>query len=298
MLAYYVHDLSPFVLRFGPNFGIRWYGFSYVLAFLVGFWLFRRLARKGYSDLPPERAGDFITLAALAGVLLGGRVGYILFYRFDEFLRDPLMALKVWEGGMSSHGGILGLLVFTLIYSRVQRISWTDLGDNLVVVAPLGILFGRLANFINGELWGRPATVPWAVICPKAPLVDDAHRVRVDTLGIFANPRHPSQIYQALLEGALLFAVLFLVRMRIRTPNGILTGLFFVLYAVLRIVGEVFREPDPGAALILGLTRGQFLSLFMIAIGAGFIVQALRKRQYPKRLKEAASGVTPDDRSA
>ncbi len=299
MLAYYLHNLDPFIFRVWGNFGPRWYGMAYVLAFLGGFLLLRVLARRGYTQLRPEQVGDFITWAALFGVMLGGRIGYVLFYR-PEMLRDPLSILRVWEGGMSSHGGMLGLIAFTFYYAWRHKISWTNLGDNLVVVAPIGLFFGRSANFINGELYGRITNVSWAMLFPKE-LLEPQNAVEADR-ALFAahqinpalttpesimsalhdqprlqavirpilTPRHPSQIYEALLEGVLLFTILWLVRTRTRQPDGVLTGLFFVCYAIFRIVVEYFREPD--ASLIAGFTRGQFLSFFLIAIGLAFIV--------------------------
>src|SRR4029077_15089749 len=166
MLAYYVHDLDPLIFRIYDNVGPRWYGLAYVLAFVSSYFLFRHLARRGYADLPVARVGDFITGAALFGVIVGGRLGYVLFYK-PEMLREPLSIFKVWEGGMASHGGIIGLVLFTLYYARRHKLSWTNLGDNLVVVAPIGLFFGRCANFINGELYGRVTTVPWAMLFAK-----------------------------------------------------------------------------------------------------------------------------------
>jgi phosphatidylglycerol:prolipoprotein diacylglycerol transferase len=166
MLAYYLHDLNPFIFRISGNFGPRWYGMAYVLAFACGFGLLRVLAKRGYTQLRTEQVGDFITWAALFGVMLGGRLGYVLFYR-PEMLRDPLSIFRVWEGGMSSHGGMIGLILFTYWYAWRHKISWTNLGDNLVVVAPIGLFFGRCANFINGELYGRLTTVRWAMLFPK-----------------------------------------------------------------------------------------------------------------------------------
>jgi phosphatidylglycerol:prolipoprotein diacylglycerol transferase len=261
--------------------------------------LLRILAKRGYTQLPPEHVGDFITWAALFGVMLGGRLGYILFYR-PEMLRDPLSMARVWEGGMSSHGGMLGLIVFTYWYAWRHNISWTNLGDNLVVVAPIGLFFGRCGNFINGELYGRLTNMPWAMLFPKE-LLEPENAAEADRAVIAAQqidpglttpeaivsglhshpqlrevlrpiltPRHPSQIYEALLEGVLLFTILWLVRTRTRQPDGVLTGLFFVCYAVFRIVVEYFREPD--ASLIGGFTRGQFFSFFLIAIGLAFII--------------------------
>ena len=176
MLAYFLDDFDPFIFRLWDNVGPRWYGFAYVMAFACGFWLLRVLAKRGYTELRVEQVGDFITWAALFGVMLGGRLGYVFFYR-PEMLREPLSIFKVWEGGMSSHGGMLGLIVFTFWYSWRYKISYTNLGDNLVVVAPIGLFFGRCANFINGELYGRLTTVPWAMLFPKE-ILDPAERRR------------------------------------------------------------------------------------------------------------------------
>jgi len=311
-LAYYVHGLSPFLLDFGNGFGLRWYGLAYVAAFFAGYRLYTGLAKRGYSDLAPEQVGDFITGVALFGVILGGRLGYMVFYDWPNFCANPLVFFKFWDGGMSSHGGILGIVVFTFIYSWRKRVSWLNIGDNLVVVAPIGLFFGRCANFINGELFGRVAGVPWAVQFPKelydappetvrlaisgaatlnpewttvAAVVENARlspAIRGQLAGTLS-PRHPSQIYEALLEGALLFALLYLLRTRFRLPNGVLTGVFFVAYAILRIIGEMFREPD--APLTAGLTRGQFLSLFLVAIGAAFLLYAMLKPSWAPKFR-------------
>ncbi|HEV2966035.1 MAG TPA: prolipoprotein diacylglyceryl transferase, partial [Chthoniobacterales bacterium] len=160
MFAYYVHDLDPLIFRLWDNVGPRWYGLAYVLAFVCGYFVYRILAKRGFSDLPVAKVGDFITGAALFGVIVGGRLGYVLFYKPD-MLREPLSILRVWEGGMSSHGGMVGLLAFTFYYAWRHKISWTNLGDNLVVTAPIGLFFGRCANFINGELYGRATNVSW-----------------------------------------------------------------------------------------------------------------------------------------
>jgi phosphatidylglycerol:prolipoprotein diacylglycerol transferase len=217
--------------------------------------------------------------------------------------------LRVWEGGMSSHGGMIGLLLFTLYYAHRHKISWRNLGDNLVVTAPIGLFFGRCANFINGELYGRATRVPWAMQFPKELLdhpteanraiasctsidpslttpeaiVASVHRQPevATTLRSILTPRHPSQLYEAFFEGVVLFAILWFVRTRTRQPNGMLTGLFFICYAIFRIVIEYFREPD--ATLIGPFTRGQFFSFFLIAIGASFIVVAKMHPTYPKK---------------
>ena len=310
MLAYYLHDLNPLIFRIYDNVGPRWYGLAYVLAFISSYLLFFWLAKRGFADLPAERVGDFITGCALFGVIIGGRLGYVFFYK-PEMLREPLSILLVWEGGMASHGGMLGLLLFTFYYSHRHKVSWTNLGDNLVVTAPIGLFFGRCANFINGELYGRITNLPWAMQFPKELLDHPAEADRAiatcaqidpslttpdaiigavyrqpkvaTALRSILTPRHPSQLYEAFFEGIVLFAVLWFVRTRTRQPNGVLTGLFFVLYAIFRIVIEYFREPD--AALIGPFTRGQFFSFFLIAIGIGFIAFAKTQRTYPKKVR-------------
>ena len=281
---------------------------AYVLAFVCGYLVLKYLSRRGYADLPEPRVADFITGCALFGVILGGRLGYVFFYK-PEMLRDPVSIVRVWEGGMSSHGGMFGLILFTLYYARRHKLSWLNLGDNLVVAAPIGLFFGRLANFINGELYGRIATSPWAMQFPKElfdrpaeadaavsrlhsvdpsftspeAIVDAAGRPEVkEVLRSILNPRHPSQLYEAFLEGIVLFAILWFVRTRMRQPNGVLTGLFFICYAVFRIIVEYFREPD--ASMIAGFTRGQFFSFFLIAIGVAYIIAARKHPAFPKRI--------------
>lgn len=309
MLAYYVHDLDPLIFRMWDNVGPRWYGLAYVLAFACSYTLFRLLAKRGYADLPVVKVGDFITGCALFGVIIGGRLGYVLFYK-PEMLRAPMSILRVWEGGMSSHGGMLGLLAFTFYYAWRHKISWPNLGDNLGLSAPIGLFFGRCANFINGELYGRATNVSWAVQFPKEltenmgeaeraiiacrqidPSLNSSdaivaavrHEPQVKELlrGILT-PRHPSQLYEAFFEGIVLFAILWFVRTRMRQPNGVLTGLFFICYAIFRIIVENFREPD--ATLIAGFTRGQFFSFFLIAIGFAFVIVAKLRPTFPKKI--------------
>lgn len=309
MLAYYVHDLNPLIFRLWDNVGPRWYGLAYVLAFACSYALFRLLAKRGYADLPMAKVGDFITGAALFGVIVGGRLGYVLFYK-PEMLRAPMSILRVWEGGMSSHGGMLGLLAFTFYYAWRHKISWLNLDDNLVVTAPVGLFFGRCANFINGELYGRATNVSWAVQFPKelTENVGEAERAIIacrqidpslnssdaivaavrhqsqvkEVLRAILTPRHPSQLYEAFFEGIVLFAILWLVRTRMRQPNGVLAGLFLICYAIFRIVVENFREPD--ATLIAGFTRGQFFSFFLIAIGLAFVIVAKLRPTFPKKI--------------
>src|SRR5437867_12491096 len=209
MLAYYLHSLNPIIFRIYDNVGPRWYGLAYVLAFVSSYVLFLWLAKRGYADLPPQRVGDFITGCALFGVIIGGRLGYVFFYK-PEMLREPLSILRVWEGGMSSHGGMIGLLLFTLYYAHRHKLSWTNLADNLGVTAPLGLFFGRCANFINGELYGRATNVAWAVQFPKELLEDSYVKDRavaaartidssfIDPEQIIQAARHNSQLNDAL----------------------------------------------------------------------------------------------------
>lgn len=296
MLAYYLHHFDPFIVEFANGVGLRWYGLAYVLGFLLGYWLYRWLSQKRLNEVPPDQVADFITWAAIFGVMLGGRLGWILFYGWRDVLENPLNALKIWEGGMSSHGGILGLVLFTFYYARRHRIPWTSIGDSLVVVAPIGIFLVRCANFINGELWGKPTTVPWAVQFPTELPASDRPSLQAiqndpavqEWLREVLPPRHPSQIYEALLEGVLLFLVLWILRTRFRVPRGVITGVFFILYAALRIVGEMFREPDPAWA-VGQLSAGQFLSLFLFLIGGAFVFGGMRHKVYEPALRREPS---------
>lgn len=315
VFAIYVHDLNPIALPIYGGFALRWYGLAYLMGFVAGFLLLKNLAQRGLWVLKPEKTGDFIAACALFGVFMGGRIGYILFYQipktgWEGLMHDPLLIFRVWEGGMASHGGILGLAIFTWVYAKKNEVSWAGLADGLSVVGPLGLFFGRMANFINGELYGRVADgVPWAVKFPMSlaqeseatqgaawqactqidPSLEKAKSLEQlvavarenpkvsETLGEFLQPRHPSQIYEGLLEGLLLFLILYVIRVKWKkAPDGIITGLFFALYAVFRIIGEQFREPD--AAMVGFLTKGQFFSFFMFVFAAAFFADAWRAR--------------------
>jgi len=306
--AHYLHRIDPVIFEITDAIKLRWYGVAYVAAFVAGYYLLRWWARRGIGELKENQVADFMTWAAIFGVLIGGRLGWVLLYGVrQDHSGDPWWWLRVWEGGMASHGGILGLFFFTLYWARTRKQSWTGLGDNLVVAAPLGLFFGRMANFINGELYGRPATVPWAMKFPQeATTWQDGdprsgavshllrewnsgaesipHLARTDDafaaqLSELLTARHPSQLYAAALEGLALFAILFFVREKWpRAPHGMLTALFFIFYAVFRITDEQFREPDRHIA---GLTEGQFYSVFMILIGVAFLIFALRRKDSP-----------------
>ncbi len=298
MVAYLLHRLSPFLWEVTEGVGLRWYGIAYVTAFLLGGRVYRLLSERRLNPMAPERVSDFITWAAVFGVMVGGRLGYMLLYDFHRLLSAPSTMLRVWEGGMSSHGGILGLVFFTFYWARKNHISWTGIGDSLVVVAPLGLFLVRIANFINGELYGLISHVRWAIQFPSelhehpdlldgtklaATPVDLVVRsVRTDdsvaaVLREVLPPRHPSQLYEAILEGGVLFVVLWIMRTRFKVQRGVLTGVFFVLYALLRIAGEQFRQPED---FNFGLPRGVFLSFFLILIGLAFLVAAYRRPEY------------------
>ena len=269
-LAFWVHHLNPFLGPHWGNFGIRYYGLAYMLGFLAAGWLLWLYSRCGRSRVPAHRIADLM-MAVILGTLIGGRLGYFLLYRSELLIADPLALFRVWEGGMASHGGMIGVAIALIWFGRAEKIPTLHLGDLLVSAAPAGLFFGRIANFINGELWGKPSRVPWAVIFPEsAPPDTPLSRIL---------PRHPSQLYEAGLEGLLLLAFMqwrFWKSDIVRTEPGRLSGEFFLAYAVVRMISETYREPDAG--LILGLSRGTFYSIFLIAVGLGLILHARRRR--------------------
>lgn len=268
LFAFWVHDLSPFLIRFGDTFGIRYYGLAYLLGFVAAGMLFVRYHRAGKTPLDLETATDLV-IAIVAGVILGGRIGYFVFYQPGVLLSNPLALLKVWEGGMASHGAFIGVAGALWWFARGRKVSFLHIGDLVVSAAPVGLFLGRVANFINGELWGKPSRVPWAVIFP--------HSAEPGMPAHLILPRHPSQLYEAATEGLLLFAFAqwrFWKTDVVRREPGRLAGEFLIGYALVRMFCELFREPD--AALILGLSRGTFYSLFLIV--AGLFVIAFTRR--------------------
>ncbi len=251
-------DFDPVAVSFGP-FAIRWYALAYIVSLLIGWRVMRRLCRRTPAVATDLEVDDFLTWAVL-GVVLGGRLGYILFYQPGYYLSHPLAILQVWHGGMSFHGGVLGVVASLVIYTRRHAIPLLGFADRLAVVVPLGLGIGRCANFINGELWGRPAPRWWPLpmIYPR---VDDV-------------PRFPSELVEAFLEGVVLLAVTFAAasRPRLRARFGFLTGLFLAGYAVARFTAEFTREPDSFLGfLAFGLSMGQLLSLPMFLIGLLFM---------------------------
>lgn len=270
--AYYIHDLSPVLIHLGGPLAVRWYGLAYLLGFLGGFLILRKLSREGSFRVPEDRVSDFIVLLAVYGVLVGGRLGYVLFYGMEDFRQDPLFPFKLWQGGMASHGGMIGTVVFLVVYARKNGHTFRHLCDHVCLVVPVGLFLGRLANFINGELWGRVTDVSWAVIFPQEAGLDYTAAADPSLIQRYLEaghlaPRHPSQLYEAFAEGLLVFAVLWWLRSRPRfQKDGWISAAFAVTYGAARIVVEFFREPD--STVYFGwMTKGQLLSLFLIAGG-------------------------------
>ncbi|WP_419899599.1 prolipoprotein diacylglyceryl transferase [Roseomonas sp. USHLN139] len=251
--------IDPVLVEIGP-FAIRWYALAYIAGILIGWRLMRRLAALEPVAASAEQIDDFVTWAVL-GVILGGRLGYVLFYQPDHYLSAPWEALYLWKGGMSFHGGAAGVIVAVFLFCRRQGLNVLRFGDRLTAVVPVGLFFGRLANFINGELWGRVSDVPWAMVFPHGG----------------PEPRHPSQLYQAFLEGFCLLVILqILVRIpAIRARQGFIAGAFLAGYGIARIIGELFRQPDAQLGFLWGgATMGQLLSIPMVLVGAGLMLAA------------------------
>ena len=261
MFAIAYPAIDPIAIEIGPI-AIRWYALAYVVSILISWRYMIRLVRRSTEKIQSAHIDDLIVWATL-GIILGGRIGYTMFYKPAYFLDNPLEILAIWRGGMSFHGGLLGVLIAVYLYTLRRKIGFISLGDIVVCSAPIGLFFGRIANFINGELFGRASDAPWAMVFPHGG----------------SEPRHPSQLYEAGLEGLVLFAVLaWLVY---RTPAlerpGLLSGVFFAGYGITRIIAEMFREPDAHLGfLAAGTTMGQLLSLPLVIIGAWLVHRALR----------------------
>ena len=265
LLALPFPNFDPVLISIGPI-AIRWYALAYVSGILLGWWLARRIAANGAlwggkSPIKPIDVDDVIVWVAL-GIVLGGRLGYVLFYQPAYFVAHPLEIFVLWRGGMSFHGGFLGTVLALILFARRRKIPVLSMLDLAAIVTPIGLFLGRLANFVNGELWGRVTDVPWAVVFPHAGL----------------EPRHPSQLYEAGLEGILLLVVALLaVRSGALSRPGLIGGLFVAGYGLTRVFGELFREPDAHIGYLAGgLTMGMLLSLPMILIGLAAIVVARR----------------------
>lgn len=255
-------EIDPVLIRLGPLV-IRWYSLAYLAGLLFGWWYIKRLARKPGAPMSSQHVDDFLTWAVI-GVVGGGRLGYVLFYNLPKYLADPLAVLRLWDGGMSFHGGLIGVILAVILFCRRNNLDLWKVSDAVATVAPLGLFLGRIANFINGELWGRATDVPWAMVFPG------------DPLGL---PRHPSQLYEAFGEGLLLLVLLMslynFTDLRRRWP-GFIAGLFFIGYGLARLLVEFVREPDAHLGLMAGISRGQLLSIPMLLFALW-----LMTRRYP-----------------
>ena len=262
MLTLLFPSLDPVAISLGPL-AIRWYALAYIAGFILG-WKYCQSLAKSWSGGPSVVDYDDFLTWAVVGVILGGRTGYVLFYQTDFYLNNPWEMFAVWHGGMSFHGGFLGVVVATWLFTKHRKISFLAFGDLLACATPIGLFFGRIANFVNGELFGRVTDVPWGMVFPHGgPL-----------------PRHPSQFYHAALEGLLLFSVLAVLARcpSIRQRPGILMGSFFIGYGLCRSFVELFREPDPQLGFFFGgITMGQILSVPMIVAGAILVLWARRR---------------------
>ena len=255
-------EIDPVALAIGPI-AIRWYALAYITGIVIGFWVLLRQNKR--DDFFNQKARDDLIFFAVLGIIIGGRLGFVVFYHPEYFLANPLEAFKIWQGGMAFHGGILGVIGAFYLYARKHNLPYLSVMDRLALVAPIGLCLGRIANFINGELYGRIALdVPWAMVFPNGgPL-----------------PRHPSQLYQAGGEGLLLFIVMFIVAYGLRgfARRGLLSGVFLTGYGMARFSVEYFREPDAHLGLLsAGLSMGQWLCIPMVIVGAALIATSHKR---------------------
>ena len=242
--------IDPIIFSIGPV-SLRWYGTMYLIGFLAAMFMANKAADRSNGSWTRDQVSDLLFYGFL-GVILGGRVGYVLFYQFEYFLSDPLYLLEIWQGGMSFHGGLLGVILAVFIFARKTNKSFLVVGDFVVPLVPIGLGMGRLGNFINSELWGRQTDVPWAMVFPTDPL---------------QVPRHPSQLYEFALEGVVLFAILYIISRKTRSL-GLASGVFLIGYGIFRSFIEFFREPDAHLGLYLSfISKGQILSIPMILAG-------------------------------
>ena len=263
MIAY--PEINPVALDLGPL-KVHWYGLTYLIGFVGAYFLMNYRAKKT-GEFTQEQVSDLVFWGAL-GVILGGRFGYVLFYNFSHFLSDPLSLFAIWEGGMSFHGGMLGVMISLTLYGRKINKTFFELMDFVVPVVPIGLGAGRIGNFIGGELWGRVTDVPWAMVFPRA---DEF-------------PRHPSQLYQFALEGVALFLIVWFFSSKPR-PRMVVSGVFLASYGVFRFIVEFARQPDSHIGFLYGdwLTMGQVLSTPMILIGIAFVVIGYKRYSVPEK---------------
>ena len=266
--------LDPVALDLG-FFELRWYSLAYLAGIFIGYWYLLKLIKQPGAPMARRHADDLVFYAAL-GIILGGRLGYVLFYNLSYYLQNPLDILKLWDGGMSFHGGMVGTVLGILYLARKENLQWLRVHDYVACCVPFGLFFGRIANFVNHELWGAPvkSAVPWAVRFPEV----------VQGLATLGPPRHPSQLYEAILEGLVLFVILWWMfwKTQARYEPGKLVGAFTFFYGLFRFLIEFVREPDAqlvGFANSTGLHMGQWLSLPMIILGAWLMWTAKGRRQ-------------------
>lgn len=267
---YWLHDIDPVAVNVFDVVSIHWYGIMYLLGLLAAWWLGRSRVKQGRLPVTLDEYTDFLFYGML-GVVLGGRIGYAVFYAFDDLLADPMLLFRIKQGGMSFHGGLIGVLVASWLWARAKGIHFFDLMDFVAPLVPPGLGFGRLGNFIGGELWGRTTDVSWAMVFPSSlPMADTMENLqKLNATGqLDAYARHPSQLYQAGLEGLAMFILLWWFSRKPR-PRYAVSGLFALLYGLFRFVVEFVRQPDEHLGFIAfdWLTMGQLLSLPLIAIG-------------------------------
>lgn len=257
-IAFSIGPFNIFGKTIGP-FSARWYGIAYALGFLIGyFYIKHRIKISSYFK--NKAIADDLIFYSIVAVIVGGRVGYVLIYNLAYYINHPISIFYLWQGGMSFHGALIGLVIAGFYITKKYNVRFYKLADEVVVIAPVGIFFGRIANFINDELWGRPTNLPWAIAFPGGGYI----------------PRHPSELYEALFEGLILFLILYFLRDKFIKKEGFLFWLFVLLYGIFRFFIEFTREPDPQIGFILGLTMGQWLCLAMIVTSVIFFI-VLRK---------------------
>ena len=263
----YIHDLNPILINFG-FFEIRWYSIAYIFGILIGWWLAKKIIFFKIENkiiiFDLKRFDDLISYIIIS-IILGGRIGYVIFYNFSYYLNNPIDIFKIWEGGMSFHGALIGIIVGTYFFSKNIKINTYFFLDIIACVAPVGIFFGRIANFINGELYGKPGSFTWSVVFPKIDMI----------------PRHPSQLYEAFLEGIILFSILITLIFKKNIKIGVCSGLFMILYGVFRILAEQFREPDKQIGYLFDLlSMGSILSLIMLLAGLFILIKIKNNEIY------------------
>ncbi len=245
-------DINPNIFSY-KGIHLRWYGVAYAVGFIISYFYIKKRFKKFKN---PELIDDAL-LYAIFGVIIGGRVGYILIYNLHYYMQHPIYMLYIWHGGMSFHGGLIGVIIAGIVLARKYKLSFYDLADEVVIIVPVGLFFGRIANFVNDELWGRVSNLPWAVAFPNGGYL----------------PRHPSQLYEALFEGVILFIIMLSLRDKFINKKGVLFYFFIFFYGVFRFFIEFTREPDAQIGFIYHLTMGQWLCLFMATVSVILLIK-------------------------